>query len=71
MSFSFLFLFFDFVFLSFNASGLLAYVRCACIQYYDGVSLHCLLSLPYYNVVSLCRSFVTKACVYLELVYIS
>ena len=39
--------------------GVLACVCCACRTQYDGMALRCLLSLLHYNVVSLCRSFVT------------
>ena len=46
------------VFFSVNASGLLAF-QCTCRIQYDGMSLHCLLCLLNYNVVSLCRRFVT------------
>ena len=54
----FSYLFVPFVFLSVNASGLLAFA-CMCRIQYDGMSLHCLLYLLHYNVVYLCRGFVT------------
>ena len=45
-------------------SGLLACVCCTCRIQYDGMALHCLLPFSFlyytmYQVVSLCRSFVT------------
>ena len=48
------------LFLPVNASGLLAFACLTCRIQYDGRSLHCLLFLLHYNVVSLCcRGFVT------------
>ena len=43
---------FSFFFFSFNVSGLLACVCCACRIQYDGMTLHCLLPLLHYDVQS-------------------
>ena len=59
-----LFLALSFIFLSFNASRLLACICCAYRIQYDGMTLHCLLSLLRYNAESLCRSFCDhRACI--------
>ena len=47
------------VFLSVNASGLLAFVYRNCRAQCDGTSFHCLLCLLHSYVVSRCRAFVT------------
>ena len=55
------FLMLSFVFLSFHVKYLgclRAYVVPGCIQH-DGMTLHCLLPLLHYDVVFLCRRFVT------------
>ena len=54
----FLFLYPFRFFLSVNASGLLAFV-CMCRIQYDGMPLQYLLCLLHYDVLSLCRAFVT------------
>lgn len=51
-----LFYFLSFVFLSFDVSGLLAYVCCACRTQCNGMALHCLLPSLYFDVVSPCPS---------------
>ena len=64
--FVFLFLFPSFCFLfslSFNVSGLLVCVCCACRIQYDGMALHCVLPLLHYDALSLCRIFVIRACI--------
>ena len=43
------FLSFSFVFLSFNVSGLLACVSCACLTQYDDITFHCLLPVLHYH----------------------
>ena len=61
---SFFLAFFSYVVFRFSlipceVSGLLTCVCCACCIQHDGMTLHCLLPLLHYDVVFLCRRFVT------------